>query len=51
MDSFPGIKRPVREVDRSPPSSAQVQNKWSYTFAPTICRHVVDRDNFTFYES
>jgi hypothetical protein len=26
-----GIKRPGREVDHSPPSSAEVKNAWSYT--------------------
>jgi hypothetical protein len=28
------IKRAVREADRSPPSSAEVMNAWSYTSAP-----------------
>jgi len=27
-----GVKRPGREVGHSPPSSAAVVNKWSYTF-------------------
>jgi hypothetical protein len=26
-----GVKRPGREVDHSPPSSAEVKNEWSYT--------------------
>jgi hypothetical protein len=30
-DSFPGVKRPGREADHSPPSSAEVTNAWSYT--------------------
>jgi hypothetical protein len=30
--SFSGIKRPGRETDHSPPSSAEVKNTWSYTF-------------------
>jgi hypothetical protein len=30
----PSIKRPVREADHSPPSSAEVENKCSYTSAP-----------------
>jgi hypothetical protein len=30
-----GIKRPRREVDHSPPSSAEVKNEWSYTSTPT----------------
>jgi hypothetical protein len=25
------VKRPERDVDRSPPSSAEVKNKWSST--------------------
>jgi hypothetical protein len=30
----PGVKRPGREADRSPPSSAEVNNAWSYTSTP-----------------
>jgi hypothetical protein len=26
-----GVKRPVREADHSPPTSAEVKNAWSYT--------------------
>jgi len=26
-----GVKRPGREADNSPPSSAEVKNAWSYT--------------------
>jgi len=29
-----GVKRPGREADDSPPSSAVVKNVWSYTFTP-----------------
>jgi hypothetical protein len=29
-----GVKRPGREADHSPPSSAEVKNAWSYTFTP-----------------
>jgi len=29
--SSPGLKRPGREADYSPPSSAEVKNAWSYT--------------------
>jgi hypothetical protein len=32
--SFPEVKRPRREVDYSPPSSAEVKNNWSCTYAP-----------------
>jgi hypothetical protein len=27
--------------------SAEIKNEWSYTSAPSICLHGVDRDNFT----
>jgi hypothetical protein len=36
-----GIKRPGREADHSPPSSAEVKNAWSYTSTPPICLHGV----------
>jgi hypothetical protein len=29
-----GVKRPVREADHTPPSSAEVKNAWSYTSSP-----------------
>jgi hypothetical protein len=32
-----GVKRPEREVDRSPPSSAEFKNGWSYASAPLLC--------------
>jgi hypothetical protein len=32
-DLFLGVKRPGRESDHSPPSSAEVKNTWSYTSA------------------
>jgi hypothetical protein len=31
--SFPGVKQPEGEGDHSPPTSAEVQNEWSYTSA------------------
>jgi hypothetical protein len=31
---FLGVKRPGREADHSPPSSAEVKNAWSYASAP-----------------
>jgi hypothetical protein len=47
-----GVKRPGREADHSPPSSAEVKNAWSYTSTPKyvfmawcLVKH---RDNFTF---
>jgi hypothetical protein len=30
----PGVKRPGREADHSPPSSAEVKNAWRYTSIP-----------------
>jgi hypothetical protein len=52
-DSFLGVKRPGREADQSPPSSAEVKNARGYTSTPQhvfmawcLVKH---RDNFTFY--
>jgi hypothetical protein len=50
-DSFPGVKRPGREADHSPPSSAEVKNTWSCISTPKYvfmawC-FVKHRDNFT----
>jgi hypothetical protein len=49
---FLGVKRPWREADHSPPSSAEVKITWSYTFIPKyvfmawcLVKH---RDNFNF---
>ena len=33
---LPGVKRPGRDVDYSPPSSAEVKNSWSYTSTSTV---------------
>jgi len=44
--SFPEVKRPEREVEHSPPSSAEVMNKWSCTSAVPIRLRGLDRDNF-----
>jgi hypothetical protein len=38
---FLGVKRPGREADHSPPSSAEVKNGWSYTSTPPIRLHGV----------
>jgi hypothetical protein len=32
--SFPGVKRPGREADHSPPTSAEVKKMWIYTPTP-----------------
>jgi hypothetical protein len=29
-----GVKRPRREADHSPPSSAEIKNAWIYTSSP-----------------
>jgi hypothetical protein len=43
----PGVKRPRREVNYSPPSSAEVENEPSYTSIPLPpCFHGVGRGNF-----
>jgi hypothetical protein len=42
--SFPGVKLPGCEADRSPPSSAEVRNAWIYTSTPQY----TFMDNFTF---
>lgn len=44
----PGMKLPWRETGPSPPSIAEIQNKWSYTATPSACLHGVDRESFTF---
>jgi hypothetical protein len=48
---FPGVKRPVREANHSPPCSAEAKNEWSYTSTPQyvfVARCLVKhRDNFT----
>jgi hypothetical protein len=36
-----GVKRPGREADHSPPSSAEDKNAWSYTTTPSIRLQVV----------
>jgi hypothetical protein len=36
-----GVKRPGGKADRSPPSSAEVKNAWSYTSTPSIRLHGV----------
>ena len=40
------VKRPVREVDHSSPSSAEVENEWSYASTPSICLHNAKRENY-----
>jgi hypothetical protein len=48
--SFLLVKRSGQEVDSSPPSSAHVTNKWSYTSTSLIRLHDVETGNFTFLQ-
>jgi hypothetical protein len=32
--SFPGVKRPGREADQSPPTNAEIKKIWIYTSTP-----------------
>jgi len=34
-----GVKQPGHEADHSPPSSADIENMWSYTSTPPILLH------------
>jgi hypothetical protein len=46
-----GVKRPGREADHSPPSSADVKNAWSYTSTPQyvfMAWCLVKHGDFTF---
>ena len=47
MTSFSGVKRPGREADHSPPSSAEVKNEWSYASILPVCLRGLYRDDFT----
>jgi hypothetical protein len=49
--TFEGVKRFGLEVDHSPPPSAEVESKWSYTAIPPIRFHGVDREYFPFTPS
>lgn len=44
----PGIKRLGLAADHSPPSSAEVKSKWSYSATVPVCLHAEYRDSFTF---
>jgi hypothetical protein len=48
---FPGVKRPVRDVGHSPPSSSKSKNELSYTYTAPIRLHRVEKDNLTFLPS
>jgi hypothetical protein len=45
--SISGLKRPASEINHLPLSSAEIKNRWSYTSAPHIHLHGVDKEKFT----
>jgi hypothetical protein len=45
---LPGLKQLGQEFDPSPPSTAEVKNKWSYTSNTPMCLHSVDKKIFKF---
>jgi len=47
--TFPGVKRPGRDADYSPPTIAEVKSEWIYTSTPCLCYHGVYRENLNFY--
>jgi len=47
QSSFLRVERWRREVDHSPPSSAEIKNQWSYASTPPMCFHDVDEENFS----
>jgi hypothetical protein len=47
MGSFPGVKRPGREVYQSSSSRAEVTNEWSYTSTSGVRPHGVGKDKST----
>jgi hypothetical protein len=44
VGSFPGVMRPVRDVNYSPLSTAKVKNNWSYASSPPAGLLGMDRD-------
>jgi hypothetical protein len=44
--SFPGLKRPGREVAHCPPSSAEVKSEWNLISPHPVCFPGVYRDTF-----
>jgi hypothetical protein len=49
--SSPGVKEPGLEINHLISSSTEVKNEWSFTSAPSVYLHGVDRENFNFYLS
>ena len=46
--TYPRVQQSEYELDHLPPSSAKVNNDWSYTFTPPVCLQSVVRDNLNF---
>jgi len=44
-----GIMQPGRDVDHSPPSSAEFKNEWSCISSSPVCLYGLQWDNFTFF--
>jgi hypothetical protein len=50
--SFPGVKRPGREANQSPPSIAEVKNEWGCTSSSPIHLHLLSfNHNLNIYTS
>jgi len=49
LNGYLGVKWPGREVQHSPPSNAEVKNKWSHVTMPSTCLHTEGGKNFNFY--
>jgi len=47
-DFFPGVNRPERGVNHTPPSSAEVKKERNYTSTLSICLRGIDKENFAF---
>jgi len=47
-DFSPAVKRPGREADQSPPSSAEVMNENNSTTYPPLYLHGMHKDSVTF---
>jgi len=47
---FPGVKRPGRKVNHSPPSSVEVKNMWCFTSTTSIRLQGADTETMIFLE-
>jgi hypothetical protein len=48
IESFQGLKRPGRDVNHPPPSSAEVKERVELYVTPRLCLHGRLQGNFTF---